>query len=239
MNGSGLRALTRTSAEETEPVMSPDRTRIAYVRAEARGFSCKGCPSTIWEMNADGTNQHPLTQPADGQWDSQPSWSPDGTQLVFARSFLDRGPELFVVPAAGGAARGLKVAGSAPAWGPAYIAYAAKGGLAHVAPDGTGAHPVAGAVNPLAAWSPTGALAYVDRRQGRYAALVVGGRRAQLTFPSVDSLSWTADGKRLVLFAADASIGSLGNVPFDVYTVRPDGSGIRRLTTDVSGWPGG
>lgn len=237
-NGSGLHALTRTSAEETAPALSPDGTRIAYVRADARGFSCKGCPSTIWEMNADGTDPHALTQPTDEQWDSQPSWSPDGTQLVFSRSFIDSGPKLFVVPAAGGVVRDLKVAGSAPAWGPAYIAYAGKGGIARVGPDGTGAHLVAGAVNPLAAWSRTGALAYVDQRQGHDAVLVVGGRRAKLTFPSVDSLSWTADGNRVVLFAADTRSGSLSNDPFDVYTVRPDGSGVRRLTTDISGWPG-
>jgi Tol biopolymer transport system component len=236
-NGSGLHALTRTSAEETDPALSPDGTRIAYVRADARGFSCKGCPSTIWEMNADGTDQHALTQPTDEQWDSQPSWSPDGTQLVFSRSFIDSGPRLFVVPAAGGAVRDLNVSGSAPAWGPAYIAYAAKGGIARVGPDGIGAHLVAGAVNPLAAWSQTGTLAYVDQRQGHDAVLVVGGRRAKLTFPSVDSLSWTADGKRVVLFAADRRTGSLSNVPFDVYSVRPDGSGVRRLTTNVSGWP--
>jgi len=41
-----------------------------------------------------------------------------------------------------------------------------------------------------------------------------------------------------VLFATKARTDSLESAPFDVYTVRPDGGGVRRLTTDISGWPG-
>ena len=56
-------------------------------------------------------------------------------------------------------------------------------------------------------------------------------------FARIDDLAWLADGSALVLFAAKVDTGSLGSLVYDVYTVRPDGSGVKRLTTNVSGWP--
>jgi Tol biopolymer transport system component len=245
-NGGAARALTRTTAEETEPTLSPDGTQVAYVRADARGLSCKGCPATIWIMNADGTNQHALTQPQNGQWDYDPSWSPDGTQIVFSRWYINAGsrPEhLFVVGAAGGPARDLGVIGASPAWGQARShtsrkALPSTAALCGVAPDGTGQRELAeGESAYLPAWSRGGELAYVDQGPGRKTALVVNGRRVPLPFARVDDLAWLADGSRLVLFAAKVNTGSLGSLVYDVYTVRPDGSAIQRLTTNVSGWP--
>jgi hypothetical protein len=81
-----------------------------------------------------------------------------------------------------------------------------------------------------------GELAYVDQQLGR-AVLVVGGRRVSAPFARIDDLAWLADGSRLVLFAAKVNTGSLASLVYDVYTMRPDGSGIQRLTTNVSGWP--
>jgi Tol biopolymer transport system component len=246
-DGSGLRQITRTTAEETEPAVSPDGTQVAYVRADARGLSCKGCPATIWTMNADGSNQHALTQPQNGQWDYDPAWSPDGTQIVFSRWYTggsSRPEHLFVVDAAGGAARDLGVVGASPAWGPTAIAYVRDGSpvdggsLWSVAADGTGQRELAdGDSGYLPTWTPGGDLAYVDQGPGRKAVLVVRGRRVPLPFAWVDDLAWSADGSRLILFAAKVNTGSLGSLVFDVYSVRPDGSGVRRLTTNVSGWP--
>jgi Tol biopolymer transport system component len=246
-NGGAARALTHTTAEETEPALSPDGTQVAYARADARGLSCKGCPATIWIMNADGTNQHALTQPQNGQWDYDPSWSPDGTQIVFSRWYINAGarPEhLFVVGASGGPARDLGVIGASPAWGPSAIAYVEEGSpvdggsLWSVAPDGTGRREIVGGETAyLPAWSRGGDLAYADQAPGRKTVLVVSGRRVPLPFARVDDLAWLADGSRLVLFAAKVNTGSPGSLVFDVYTVRPDGNGLQRLTTNVSGWP--
>jgi Tol biopolymer transport system component len=246
-NGGTAHELTHTTAEETEPALSPDGTQVVYVRADARGLSCKGCPATVWIMNADATNQHALTQPQNGQWDYDPSWSPDGTQIVFSRWYIDAGarPEhLFVVGVAGGAVRDLGVVGASPTWGPREIAYVEVGSpvdggsLWSVAPDGTGQRELAGGDSAyLPAWSRGGELAYIDQGTGRKTVLVVSGGRVMLPFARVDDLAWLEDGSRLVLFAAKVNAGSLGSLVFDVYTVRPDGSGMRRLTTNVSGWP--
>ena len=65
-----------------------------------------------------------LTTPnGDAYADTGPSWSPDGTKILFSRwSFSDPG-ELFVIPAAGGTPTSLHVRADRAAWGPSRIAY--------------------------------------------------------------------------------------------------------------------
>ncbi len=62
---------------------SPDGSRIAYVSSEADG---KG---DIWVMNADGSAKVRLTA-RDETYDYFPSWSPDGTQVVFCSNARDK-----------------------------------------------------------------------------------------------------------------------------------------------------
>ena len=70
--GDNYRNLTNTPGiSDGNPTWSPDGTKIAYEREQA-----------IWVMNADGTDQHPLTVPLLSVH-SAPAWSPDGTQVAF------------------------------------------------------------------------------------------------------------------------------------------------------------
>ena len=62
---------------------SPDGSRIAYVSSEADG---KG---DIWVMNADGSAKVRLTA-RDETYDYFPSWSPDGSQVVFCSNARDK-----------------------------------------------------------------------------------------------------------------------------------------------------
>ena len=62
--------------------------------------------------------------------------------------------------------------------------------------------------------------------------MVVQGRKIPLPFARLTSLAWSPDGTRFLVTA------KAQNTPaFDLYTVRIDGTGVRRLTTnlDVSG----
>jgi Tol biopolymer transport system component len=73
--------LLRTG-DERYPSYSPDGTQIAF-----RGDLDLAEPSgdeEIYVMNADGTNVRQLTSNAD--FDSAPSWSSDGKQIVFERA---------------------------------------------------------------------------------------------------------------------------------------------------------
>lgn len=79
-DGSNIRRLTATPAEEGMPAWSPDGSRIAFVR-----------DGSLWVMDADGTGQVRLLQPGDPRvYEAYPSWSPDGTKIAFVRPF-DRG----------------------------------------------------------------------------------------------------------------------------------------------------
>jgi dipeptidyl aminopeptidase/acylaminoacyl peptidase len=86
-----LEHLTEKTVAAFSPVFSPDGQQIAYVAAPDVGYAGGGDPAKagaaqrrIWVMNADGSNQRPLTDdPA--YRDERPLWSVSGTHLLFAR----------------------------------------------------------------------------------------------------------------------------------------------------------
>ena len=80
------------------PAISPDGTRIAFVRSGPTGLS------RIWVAPiADPSRAERVTGEDGGEWEhSDPAWSPDGTLLCYS-AFSD----LWLVPAAGGKARRL------------------------------------------------------------------------------------------------------------------------------------
>ena len=67
----------------TEPQISPDGTRIIYVRNFMDIMKDKK-RSNLWIINSDGSGHRPLT--TGNTNDSSPRWSPDGSRLVYASS---------------------------------------------------------------------------------------------------------------------------------------------------------
>lgn len=242
--GTSIHRLTNAQAQETQPAVSPDGTQIAYVWANANGLSCKGCSDGIRVANASGKPLRTLTNPENCTFDDSPSWSPDGSTIVYSESTCDSPGELFTIPATGGTPHDLGIKGQDPAWGPSKIAFAASdvsspcGGLCTMNSDGSDIQLVA-TRGEMPAWSRDGRLAYL--RGDLYHRSVVVGTAApvKLQFARVTWLGWTPDGVRLVVVASKTKLG-----PSDLWTLRTDGTHPVQLTKDFGVWsryfgPGG
>lgn len=99
-----------------QPALSPDGTRIAFA---LRTTDRDGDRDTraLWQVSTAGGTPSALTH---ATADSTPVWSPDGSQLAFLRA-QDGPAQIWVLPAAGGEARGLTtlpLGAGAPAWSP-------------------------------------------------------------------------------------------------------------------------
>ena len=162
----------------------------------------------LWIAAADGSDEHPLLSSPDTDYD--PVWAPDGSSIVFT-SERDGSAELYRVKPDGSALERLTN-------DPAY--------------------------DDQAAFSPDGKqLVFVTTRNGGHAVLWtmdLATRRARpLTSGAGGDYrpSWSPDGKWI------AFSSSRGNpAPFshgrwerlqiaDIYLIRPDGSGLKKITT--------
>jgi RHS repeat-associated protein len=77
-DGSGQINISNSTANDTQPSWSPDGSKIAFASdRDQAGFS------SVYVMNANGTNQTRLTTSSVGVLDQQPAWSPDGMKLAF------------------------------------------------------------------------------------------------------------------------------------------------------------
>ena len=81
-DGGNQQNLTNHPDRDSSPSWSPDGKRIAFVSDRDGILDIHGFPtSEIYVMDADGENPQNLTNNRDDDW--SPSWSPDGTRIVF------------------------------------------------------------------------------------------------------------------------------------------------------------
>jgi TolB protein len=202
------RRLTETRAVESEPVQSPDGTRIAFVR-DGRLVVRPLAEGAARAIASGGVRS--------------PDWAPDGSSLAF-----ERGGQIVVLRLGAGEQR--LTAGESPAWSPdgTRIAFTRDGDVHVVAlADGIETRLTEDPARDEApAWSPDGArIAFVSERSGEADVHVMGsdGSDQQPLAPGPGddrSPSWAPDGARLV-FVRDGVLhvgGTDGSQPRPIAT---------------------
>jgi Tol biopolymer transport system component len=200
----------------------------------------------VWIVNADGTDLRRLT---DSPWrEFDPSLSPDG-RLIAYRSEPHDLPELWVMNADGSGQHQLTPDGGFPDWSPdgSMLAYAPGGGptgkssIAIMNPDGSGQRSLPGTdYGELPSWSPDGKrIAFSNNLAGSprmYIVDIDGSGVVDLSSAGEGGkVAWSPDG-RSILFQSHRD--TQDNYT-DIYVMRPDGSGVQRLTTahgELAAW---
>jgi dipeptidyl aminopeptidase/acylaminoacyl peptidase len=212
-DGSGARQLTRfADSDSVWAAWSPSGRLIAFAREVYTGVFVTR--AAIYTMNADGTGLRSLTPTG---LNGQPSWSPDGKRIVFSTLHFGKEATISVMAADGGRVRKL---------------------LTTPFPGKRFGYPEL----ESATFSPDGRrIAFVwIKKSGAGAVFTMtasGGGLKQVTpwqnGGLADKIDWSPDGARIAF--SSPGIGDLPGVSSNVFTVRPDGTGLVKLTNSRGG----
>ena len=211
-DGTGDHALDAvTTGAEDNPDWSPDGTRLTFVGAGDRSDGNAG----LWVIGADGTGLERLVGCADEcQYLDDPAWSPDGSQIMYSRMEPGSrtGGTLETVEVATRKVR--RVLAAKPGEGFAGVRYA---------PDGTAV---------VLEWVHATKDDYDDVSGVTLTSIDLTTsppRITRLTDPALfaQTADWSPRGD-VIVYAAQPKAVDVGD---DLFLVRPDGTGGRRLTT--------
>jgi dipeptidyl aminopeptidase/acylaminoacyl peptidase len=227
-----------------DPQISPDGSRIAYVR-RTNDVMTDQAVSSIWLVDTRSGRQTPLVT-GEGSHVS-PRWSPDGERLAYVSTESGGGPELHVRWMDSGESANITALPEAPAaiaWSPdgTRLAYTARVagepvvlGAAPAKPEG-------------AEWGAP--LQIIDRvtyrrdgggyiKPGTMQLFLVdaaGGAPRQLTFGEYDNggtVEWSPDGRTLLFSANRREDWELEPLRGDIYALDTASGAIRALTSRV------
>jgi Tol biopolymer transport system component len=238
-DGSNPRALTRDTEDKARlPVLSPDRTAVAYSVETAGG----------WELRViDSEGRGDRVVSTDIVPDGRATWSPDGSRMAFVGD-RDGPADLYVLDLAGGELTNLTNSPEDegdPAWSPdgttiAYWSLAtgnqdiftipAEGGTATqlTQQPGDDADP---------AWHPQGSsLAFSSNRDGDWEIYLMGpdgGSQQQLTDAAADDQdpAWSPDGGFIAFESKRDSADRPDGDWAEIYVMLSDGRNQQRVTT--------
>lgn len=229
-DGQRVRRITTTSSINLMPTWSPVAQRLAFMTWRT------GVPS-IDILESDGRIARAPT--AGGTMNISPDWSPDGRRIVYA-SNAPGNADIYMLDLASGRSSRLT---SSPAIDTS-PSFSPTGREIAFTSDRSGAPQIyvmdAEGLNvrrltssdeyaDAAAWSPKGdRIAYASRSDGKFDVIVVDvatGAQTRLTHSEGNNENprWSPDGRHIVF--ASSRAGS-----YDLYTMRADGTDVRRLT---------
>jgi len=225
-----FRAVTNFSGVQSYPALSADGRSVAFV-------SNKDGRYNIYVGLLNGGNPVKITD--DPNLKKTPCWSPDGTEVAYARLNESGIWDLWRVPALGGTSRRFVLNASDPAWSRdgRWLAYRAStsGAIWISDPAGQNGHELARAENDL--FGNSGPRFSPDGRKIAYAASL-GGPTGQLEIVDIDSgkvrrlthdaalvlsPAWAADGQS-VYFAS-----SRGGAP-NIWKIEEKGGEPEQIT---------
>jgi TolB protein len=229
-DGQRVRRITTSGSINLMPTWSPVAQRLAFMSWRT------GAPS-IDILESDGKIVRART--AGGTLNMTPDWSPDGRRIVYA-SNSGGNADVYVLDIASGRSTRLTnspAIDTAPSFSPTgrEICFTSdrSGSPQIYVMDAEGLNPrrisTGEAYADAAAWSPKGdKIAYAARVDGLFEITVVdvaSGIATRITRREGNSENprWSPDGRHLVFSSNRA--GS-----YDLYTMRSDGTGVRRLT---------
>jgi TolB protein len=206
----------------------------------------------LFTSNPDGSGVRQITRPARGVLDNEPEWSADGSKIVFERAaFRARRVQIYTVSANGSGLKQILPSaacdgGEAPAWSPdgRQIAFLCHYRLVVVAANGMNPRTVTSGSRPTwwdgdPQFSPDGKQIVFQRidpkakPSGGFSLWIVnsdGTGERQLTpwkLRAGDHPDWSPDGGR-ILFRSN--VNGPASVSANLYTIRPDGTGLTQLT---------
>lgn len=189
--------------------IAPDRTRILFYRTPKGVHDRDYAQTSLWMMNADGTEQRQLrAKGADGwQLQGHGEWSPDGSQLVmFGGSRIN--PQLFITDAQGKMIRQVTQRGGQNL-DPAF------------SPDGR-----------TIVFVGCPASACVERDYEIFTVPAGGGEARRLTSNAIRDHDpyYSPDGTRIAWLAQTATTGPAG--VWNIFMMSAAGADQRNLTND-------